>query len=981
MKKIVYILAAALALTACFQEEIHHPSEAQAPETASIYEPIITVDQEINQVTFSIDAKDVIPVWLFYNAKTDDFTDRYAENGLKKIFASAGDYKVRMQVMNAAGVSPDYVEKTFHINNTIMSFDKYVTFLAGGTGDGMSKVWHIDGEVAAHMGCGESGTDGTNWWSAAVGDKAAFGVYEDLLTFGSNYSYVYNPGEDGATYVNIDGVTVSPFVDQKAGATADYNVTVAEQTATYKFEVEGDDVFLVLPEHTLFPYIPNDAFWAEPKMKILSINRETLELVHDNGAIAWHFILTSKAGKVVFKGFNYNADSNLWKPADAEGGLEISYYYAPGWAQIADPTLTKDGNEYSWNLPSATSDRWQAQVFMVPTTPIATTADKHYDFSCILNTTKDLTAKVKLHKVGDDGVILVDSDVPVKAGEEVVFYLTDIEGIDAENVRLVLDFGGCQDGTDVSVGRIVLKDHAIDDGTVLPDDNQPEEPETGAHYDITGATNFWRSMTYTMSFYTSHGNDWAGLPDSGFEADDQNYVYVVTMPEETNNQWQRQVAFHTSMSSSADKKYDFCCTLIPTMDINGVTIKLVKEGDDNTFYFADRHDIKANEPFVYKMPNMDGIDMEAIALFFDFGGNPAGAEVEIRDICFQEHQDPQGGGESGGATFDYNSDRNLWKAADAAHTFSQYYATTNNWTQLPNPDITENNGTYSFTLDTETVAQWQAQFFIIPDAPIALSSEKTYDFQCKVTLSQAVNGVTFKLTDTASDSNFLFTEQRDIAAYEEFVFTLTGLTGIDAEAVKMVFDFGGNPANTEVEIKEIILQEHIGEVSGGGGNDSSDFDYNAADNMWKAADAAHTFSQYYATTNNWTQLPNPEITENNGTYSFTLDTETVAQWQAQFFIIPDVPIALSAAKTYDFQCKVELSQAVNGVTFKLTDTTSDGNFLFTEQRNIAAYEEFVFTLTDKQGIDADAVKMVFDFGGNPANTEVTIKEIILREHK
>ena len=251
-----------------------------------------------------------------------------------------------------------------------------------------------------------------------------------------------------------------------------------------------------------------------------------------------------------------------------------------------------------------------------------------------------------------------------------------------------------------------------------------------------------------------------------------------------------------------------------------------------------------------------------------------------------------------------------------------------------------------------------------------------------MTLSQAVNGVTFKLTDTASDNNFLFTEQRNIAAYEEFVFTLTGLPGIDADAVKMVFDFGGNPANTEVEIKEIILQEHVGEISGGnGGNDAAAFDYNAADNMWKAADAAHTFSQYYATGNDWSQLPNPDITENGGTYSFTLATATVAQWQAQFFIIPDAPIALSAGKTYDFQCKVELSQAVNGVTFKLTDTASDNNFLFTEQRNIAAYEELVFTLTDKPGIDADAVKMVFDFGGNPADTEVTIKEIILREHK
>ena len=69
------------------------------------------------------------------------------------------------------------------------------------------------------------------------------------------------------------------------------------------------------------------------------------------------------------------------------------------------------------------------------------------------------------------------------------------------------------------------------------------------------------------------------------------------------------------------------------------------------------------------------------------------------------------------------------------------------------------------------------------------------------------------------------------------------------------------------------------------------------------------------------------------------------------------------------------------MTFKLTDTTADGNFLFTERRDIAAYEEFTFTLLGVAGIDAAAVKMVFDFGGNPANTDVTIKDIILREHK
>ena len=807
MKKLAYILAATFALFACAKEEIRHPSEAQAPKTASAFEPIISVDQEINQVTFSVDSKAVIPVWLFQD-KDGEFTERRAQNGLKRIFATAGDYKVRMQVMNASGITPDYVEKTFHIDNTIANFGKFITFLAGGTAADNTKDWHVDGETAGHMGCGPAGTDGLEWWSAAANDKAAFGVYEDVVTFGGDGAYAYDPGEDGGVYVN-KGITVSPFVEQKGDATEDFVALVDPQTATYSFEYQGNDLYLVLPEKTLFPYIDNDAFWANPEFKVLSITRETLELVHDNGDIAWHFLLTSKPAAYVFKGFKYNADSNLWKPAD--GAHTFSFYYAPGWAQIADPEVELEGAEYTIDLPSATAEQWQAQFHIVPEEPVVLTEDKNYDFSVIINTNKALPGMTfKLTSVDSDEVFLFANREPIEAGET-IYYLTDLKGINAPNgVKMVFDFGGNADGTVVSIANIVVKDHAIDDGTILPSDEpeDPEGPESGAHYDIAGATNFWRSMTYTMSFYTAHGNSWEGLPESGFVADDANYVYMVSMPEATDMQWQRQVAFHTNMSSSAENFYDFCCTLTSTEDIPGVTIKLVKEGDDNTFYFADRHDIKADEPFVYKMPNMQGIDMEAIALFFDFGGNPADTEVEIKDICFQLHQEPQGAGEE--VVFDYNAASNLWKPVDAegGHTYHQYTATGDGWEGLPNPEITQSGSTYSFTYESATTTQWQAQFFIIPDAAISMSAEKSYDFQCKVTLSEDVPGVTFKLTDTTNDNNFLFTERFDIEAYDEATIQFVGLPGIDAAAVKMVFDFGGCPAGTEVTIKDIILREH-----------------------------------------------------------------------------------------------------------------------------------------------------------------------------
>jgi hypothetical protein len=636
MKRIAYILAAVLTLAACAKETIHHPSEAEAPQTASVYEPVITVDQETNQVTFSLDAKGVIPVWLFYDNKTEDYSVRYAINGLQRIFTAAGDYKVRMQVMNASGVTPDYVERTFHVDNTLVDFDKYIKLLAG-SGD---RVWRINNKVAAHQACGESIENPTGWWAASADEKDGTGLYDNRITFSAEGEYTFDPGEAGTVYVNA-GVTAAPYAED--GHSEDYQVAVAQTTAEYSFSVEGENVYLCLPAGTPFPYIPNNDFVSDPRFIVQKISAKELVLVwytatgNGGGPIAWQFILTSEAGEVKFKGFNYNADSNLWKGADA--AHTVGFWYAPGWSQIADPDMTQNGAEYTLTLPEATTDQWQAQFTITPTEPLVLTADKSYDFSIIVNTDTELPGMtLKLTDVGDDNNYLFVEREKFPAGET-VYYLTDLAGIDAPNgVKMVFDFGGNDANTEVSLANIVVKDHAIDDGTVLPE-----------------------------------------------------------------------------------------------------------EGGDDT---------------------------------------------------------PQGDV----APFDYDADTNLWKPADAAHTYSQYYAP--DWSQLDSPEVTNNGNVYSFSCPSATTAQWQNQFFIIPTDAIALSADKHYDFQCKVEVSEKVNGVTFKLTDTSSDDNFLFTERRNLKGYELFTFTLADLAGIDAAAVKMVFDFGGNSANTDVTISEIILRAH-----------------------------------------------------------------------------------------------------------------------------------------------------------------------------
>ena len=794
-------------ISACSPEKITHPSEAGIPSATQI-EPVISVDQEINQVTFALPAgtKGLIPVWLFQD-KTGDWTQYSAQNGLKKIFTTAGDYSVRMHLMNSNGMSPDFVQKTFHIDNTIMNFDKYNTMLTGGS----QKEWRIDNSVAGHMGCGPSGTSGTEWWSANPDDKKDWGVYDNRMTFVLEGNvYQFDPGAAGTIYVNT-GISSEPYGSHNTNDGNDYLYPVEAQTAEWSWEVDGEDLYLILPANTYWPYYANVDFIANPRFKVESISTKSADLVIDNGEIAWHFTITSGAAEVKFNGFNYNHEANLWKPVDAEGAHSYSFFYAPGWTQIADPEVSCAGGKYTFSLPSATSEQWQAQCFIIPTTDLPLSAATNYDFSCILNSSTDIKkVTLKLTDTANDGNFLFTENVNLTAFEDYVFYLSDLPGIDAAAVKMVFDFGGNPDNTEVSVSNIVLKDHAIDDGTVLP--SVPEDPVAG--------------------------------------------------PEE------------------------------------------------------------------YK----------------------------------------------------YDSEANLWKAADAAHSYSFFYAPS--WSQLPDPEVENNGNEYLLKLPSATFAQWQAQFFIIPDNPVALESSKSYDFSVVLNSTTDIRAVTLKLTENGNDDNFLFTENVNLSAFEDYIFDLSDLPGIDAAAVKMVFDFGGNPDNTEVTIKRIVLKDHAiddgthkGGASGenpGGGLDTSGTD------IWDNAKVSYTWWYSMA---DWSGTLTPEISTISNGWKVVIPAGIGgSEWQGQTHFTLDAPA--SAAKKYDF-CVTLNSSAACTCSVKLAWEGNDTDHAFFYDGNVAlsAYEDFQYIQSGvSPDADYDKLALFIDLGRTPAGAEVEIKDIHLYEH-
>ena len=59
-----------------------------------------------------------------------------------------------------------------------------------------------------------------------------------------------------------------------------------------------------------------------------------------------------------------------------------------------------------------------------------------------------------------------------------------------------------------------------------------------------------------------------------------------------------------------------------------------------------------------------------------------------------------------------------------------------------------------------------------------------------------------------NDNIFYMADRVEVPAYDEVTYKWVNLPGQDIDKLSVVLDFGGNPAGTEVTVKDIIIQEH-----------------------------------------------------------------------------------------------------------------------------------------------------------------------------
>ena len=623
------VLLTGVMMTACSPESFDGADPNGIPSVSDV-DFSINVDQETNQMIATYTPQPgTYPVWIINGTTYSTLQEVGYQN------PEAGSYTIDLKLGNRNGFSQGVVSKSFTFNETKIDYSADFKRLCG-------KEWRIANREVAHMGCGPAGTDGAGWWSAQPDDKKDFGVYDDRITFTADTrkggSYTYSAGEDGMTYVNVG-------TKWGAGADADIDVALGNQTSTWSFEVydwedaDGNvskQTYIQLAANTLFPYISGDAQYENPKFRIEELTAKKMILVYDapDRSIAWRFVLTNGEDEpdnndTPSADWDYASGANLWKSVD-DGTLfeAFGYWFADdSWTALpTQPEATHNGDVYELTIPEGTGgSQWQGQFHI--DTKLTASAAKAYNFYLVMEADSDCPGVTfKLTDAGDSNFFIeerndVKADVPFVLKREGV---TLKEGKDADAIRLFFDFGGAPAGTHIKISKIYF------------------EEDVAIKYD--DANNLWKGVdegTVGSEFgYWFADDSWTALPTQPV-AKHSGDTYEITLPEGMGgSQWQGQFHIDTKLTASAAKAYHFKMVVEADDDCPGVTIKLTDAGDTN-FFCEGRHDIQGGKPFEFVLKGAtlkEGQDADAVRLFFDFGGSPAGTNIKISKITLIEAQ-------------------------------------------------------------------------------------------------------------------------------------------------------------------------------------------------------------------------------------------------------------------------------------------------------------------------------------------------------
>lgn len=813
-------------------------SQDQIPQ-ASKLTPVITVNQETNYVTFSIKETGVVPVWTFEETveNTSGVKQKkyvFAQNGIQLRLRDEGDHQVELKAYNAHGLSQGSQICTFHLDNTYRDpFDPepFISKLS-------SQPWYWNYEKDNHFGCGPSVTSGEweyenyglKWWHAAAYEKDGFSLYDDCMTFTADGKYKYDP-VDGKTYVNKD----SGFKHEFKTGDEDYVVEIDAFESTYTVEQVWngagiEEVYLVLADGKNLSYIPNPEALTNPRYLIYGLTSKLADFVIDNGNISWRYQFAPK-GKV--PGLDYDAATNLWLPIDAsEDTHEYGFYYAPGWAQIADPEVSHNGESYTISLPQATSDQWQAQFHIDPKEANAIAIDKGttYAFSCLVKTNKDLPGMTfKLTDATSDSNFLFEERVAVPAGKEFLFERKNITMSEASaaNMKMFFDFGGNEADTKVTIRRITVQEYTAPSSAIngVPFvGGQADlsftkgEAVTVEGVDVTYIDpDFFEGDLASMKFAAETG-DYRVLDLNGF-------LKVIPMsgsnPATYDNAkalWIIGEGIHKPADAAAPGWNEGFKTCLPfaktgantfkmTAFVDGPNYKIFGQAGWGMELSADKYDAVEGNGYFKVNGFGESVSSDSGNIWSGEAFEPGWYVIKVTDnggtfsIVFDKKKEQY---------FDIEGATNLYRKATIT---PELWYSGGDWSGGLTPDyeIGANND-FTATIPAGVGGgEWMGQNKL--HTGVATTNDKEYDFCC--TLESNVDCVvTVKLTGNPEGDGdphaFFYDGNVVLLAGEPLFYAKTNVKQRESNGdFTVIFDFGRVPVGKTVKATNICFQEHL----------------------------------------------------------------------------------------------------------------------------------------------------------------------------
>lgn len=850
-KYIALALIAPMLVVGCTTDYVE-PDQSKLP-SAEDFDVTIDVNQETNYVTFHLNNKSMVPMFLFGEQAVDGKANKtyaYTGNGVSLRFRDAGTYNVEVKAYNAHGVSVGSKMYEFTLENTYRD-----AFDASPYMEALANTWQWDKETDGHFGCGsidaETGqatTDGTDWWRCGPNGKDGVGLYDDTLTFTADGQYTYNPGEDGEVYVNWGMAAGGKYPGNYAGDEQDYQAPIEGFTCAYTIENNWnaagiEEIYLVLePGHNL-SYIPHQTAIDTPRYRFLETNvgkiRKTLSLINEaptengGGGIAWKYQFvpfvhvagpeellagTDAAGKVWVMdadaqghlgcGATADTPTNWWSapPQDkaAYGLYDDEITFTPDGKYIYNPG--PDGLMYiNWGVtaigpnPGAEPDidiEWQV-------------TESTYTFA---NNTITLAANTPMVYVPSDFV-----------WENPVFHVTEIT---ETKLVVVAENPGCYwqmifKARDIKAPSVTFDGQDISSPVELTLSKGQEIPVAGVNLnDIYVDPDFFKVVNDSTLRFSAVDGDYRVIYDSnnkwfkvipmynGEQATFSNGGAIWVIGDgggkpSVNN----LIGWTTENALPFAKTGENTYRITLAMKGEGGSIKLYEQagwGNDDTgegCWLSNRYNSFEGNG-LFKLNETSGnIETDgATAGFYTF------TIVDNGDGAIDLTVNPAA---EKPTSLDPAAATNLWKG-DYAIT---YWFANADWEKIADPEVEVDGNNYKVTIP-ESIGgtQWQGQMAFLTD--IVTEEGKEYDFQVKLysETDQHETSITVKLCngeEGAGDAPFYFDPKMGLTSYEELTFMQWAIDGKACNPVKLVLDFGGCVPGSVVEVRDIVLQEHV----------------------------------------------------------------------------------------------------------------------------------------------------------------------------